>query len=322
LDLLRDHFRTTAAHNLFLTGEVLKLSQLFEEHGIAAVPFKGPVLAASAYGSLALREFCDLDILVHKRDCLRAGRVLLSQGYEQVDGTGDADKYSHTFVSDNGVAVDLHWGIAERYFCFTLNPERLWARLVASCLAGTTIRTFSPEDTLLMLCMHGAKHRWDRLAWICDIAELTRTHQRMDWAQLITYSAELGSQRMLFLGVLLATDLLGAQLPDHVYRRIRSDPAVTLLAANVREWILQGADSGARVVERESFYLTMRERGRDRAQYFLRLLPRLMIPNAQDRELLPLPRTLSLFYWLLRPIRLVVTYGNPLALLKRLVGLL
>ena len=32
--------------------------------GIAAIPYKGPVLAAAVYGNLALRTFSDLDILV------------------------------------------------------------------------------------------------------------------------------------------------------------------------------------------------------------------------------------------------------------------
>jgi len=36
---------------------LLKLLDLFENHGIPAVPFKGPVLASSIYGDLSLRQF-------------------------------------------------------------------------------------------------------------------------------------------------------------------------------------------------------------------------------------------------------------------------
>lgn len=61
---LRDYFHSSAFHNLFLTKELLKLLNLFESHSIPAIPYKGPVLAVSAYGNLSLRQISDLDILV------------------------------------------------------------------------------------------------------------------------------------------------------------------------------------------------------------------------------------------------------------------
>ena len=94
LDQLRDYFHNLARRNLFLTRELLKLLNLFQAHEIPAIPYKGPVLAASAYGNLALRQFCDLDILIHKQDALRVKSLLLNQGYrlsqEQPSGAQEA----------------------------------------------------------------------------------------------------------------------------------------------------------------------------------------------------------------------------------------
>src|SRR5215218_2458387 len=81
LKQLSSHFRENSLHNLSLTRELLRLLRVFETHGIAAVPYKGPVLATFAYGNLALREFGDLDILVRRQDILRAGELLASSGY-------------------------------------------------------------------------------------------------------------------------------------------------------------------------------------------------------------------------------------------------
>ena len=61
---LQTHARANAARNLRLGGELLQLLQLFEAQDLPALPFKGPTLAALAYGSVALREFGDLDLLV------------------------------------------------------------------------------------------------------------------------------------------------------------------------------------------------------------------------------------------------------------------
>src|SRR5262249_32026760 len=59
-------FQRNALNNLYLTGELLKALNLWETHGIAAIAFKGPTLAASVYGSLALRQSGDLDILLRR----------------------------------------------------------------------------------------------------------------------------------------------------------------------------------------------------------------------------------------------------------------
>ena len=74
-------FIENSLHNLFMTGELFKLLDLFGAHGIGAIPYKGPTLAALAYGNLALREFDDLDLLLPERDIPRARDLLIAQGF-------------------------------------------------------------------------------------------------------------------------------------------------------------------------------------------------------------------------------------------------
>lgn len=78
---LEELYNANARRNLFLTGELLKLLHLFEEHKIPAIPYKGPAIASSVYGDLALRQFSDLDILIKRQDVLKAGDILVSFGY-------------------------------------------------------------------------------------------------------------------------------------------------------------------------------------------------------------------------------------------------
>ena len=82
LNKLRTLFHTNARANLLTTGDLLKLLSMLEEHGIAAIPFKGPVLAASAYGDVSLRQYMDLDIIPicgATANCCRCdGRKILS----------------------------------------------------------------------------------------------------------------------------------------------------------------------------------------------------------------------------------------------------
>ena len=54
---LHDWFQVHVQRNFLLTAELLKLLRLFAAHGIRALPYKGPVLAASVYGDVSLRAF-------------------------------------------------------------------------------------------------------------------------------------------------------------------------------------------------------------------------------------------------------------------------
>ena len=48
------------------------------------------------------------------------------------------------------------------------------------------------EDLLIDLCAHGCKHLWQRLAWIGDIAALTRS-RRLAWDVVIARAAGAGT---------------------------------------------------------------------------------------------------------------------------------
>ena len=78
---LKDYFRKNALRNLVLTGELLKLINLFEMEGIPCIPYKGSTLAVLLYGDLSLRQFDDIDILVHKENVLKAKEILVAYGY-------------------------------------------------------------------------------------------------------------------------------------------------------------------------------------------------------------------------------------------------
>lgn len=308
LGQLREYFHSLALRNVFLTKELLKLLNLFKAHGIPAIPFKGPVLAASAYGNLSLRQFCDLDILVSEGEFLRTKDLLLSQGYKLQLQLSWESSFVH---EDSKVNVDLHQGITPMHFALPLDFASLWSRLEPVSLAGKTVLNLPPEDLLLILCINGARDFWERrerLAQICDIAEVIRVHQDMDWNRVIEQASTLGSERILLLGLFLARDLLGCALPEKVLQRIHADPVVKSLAAQVCERLLGEATGPPKLFEGSLFYLKARERVQDKILYFV-------TPNQNDRNILSLPKFLSFLYYPLRPIRLAEKYG--LSRLKR-----
>jgi hypothetical protein len=312
LDKLRDHFHTRTRHNLILTGELLKLLKLFEGGEIQAVPLRGPALAASLYGDLALRQFGDLDILVQRQDVLRVKDLLVSSGYRPLFPLPAREEAifwrgEHTFILEpGGVLVDLHWDVNKGFFSSAPDQAVLWERIERTSLEGHSILGLSREDLFMLLCMHGAKHNWERLDWICDIAEYVRVHGEMDWHQTLEEAGELGIKRMISLGLFLANSLLGAELPEDVRKEVRADRVVKSLAGQVCKGLFREAGDRTGFVEKRLFYLRSMERLRDRIGH---LFDRVITPTPWVWELVRLPSTLFFLYYLIRPLELVGRHG-------------
>jgi hypothetical protein len=262
---------------LSLLGDLLRLRNELRSHGIAAVPYKGPVLAMQLYGSPALRLGGDLDILVRRDQAALARQVMIELGYtpEHSSSHGEADfiirsRYSEQFNRNGQAQVELHWAFTNQDIGLRLGLEQLEPRLGSVRIGGADVPVFGNDDLLIILSVHGAKHRWERLEWLCGLAEAVRQAPGTDWDGLVERASRLGVRRMLLLGLLLAADLLDAPVPPHVLRAARADTAVTRLAAQVPQLLLEpplGRDAVSLPVDR--FRYALRERWRDRIRFVL-----------------------------------------------------
>lgn len=310
---LREYALRVSAMNTYLTGELRHLLEAFEARGVSAIPYKGPALALEAYGSIALRYFCDLDILVRKRDFAAAREILGARGLRPYQGLGLQQQSvmlrtqcNLPFTRDDDrTIVEIHWEVAARHYSRALDAEGLWARSRPSVFAGAGVRLLAPADLLLALCVHGSKHLWERLSWVCDIAQIVGRAQGLDWDALLRRARETGSTRLLLLGLNLADELLGARLPRIVRARIAADASVEKLTRRILAGLFHEGGSAEGMSGYFSFQLHARERLRDKLRYFRYSLS----PTDEDVAQMSLPRPLTFAYYLLRPLRLLRTGG-------------
>lgn len=327
---LKEQIQVDIQGNLFLTKELLHLLALFKRHCLLALPYKGPVLAASIYHELALRPFNDLDILVHEQDILLAVDLLISCGYEIIRPPSVAQtrkSFQSLWVNqlvekslwayqlvlwhpDRQVVVELHWRITPKYV-FPNNPEQLWQDLKPVTLGGVTVLSFAPENLLWFLCVHGAKHQWRRLNWLCDIAELIRVYPNLNWEQIVAQAAKLGIERRLYLGLFLVKYLLQTPLPKVIETKIHTTPHVKVLAQQVMERVFDGTEQtiGFPSLEQFAFHLRAMDRMADRARYLLHFAKGIDTTITTDQAWVKPFSFLSLFSYLHRPLRLAKTYG-------------
>jgi hypothetical protein len=309
---LKERLHYRAARNLLLAARLMEILDLFERNGIQAIPYKGPVLAAAVYGNLSLREFSDLDILVRRSDVERASRSMASLGYSlDVELTDWQQRSSlrdyceHQFThSVNETLVELQWAIVPPYFRIPLEYEGLWERAVTVEVAGRSVTTLCAEDLLLVLCIHGGKHQWESLEWVCGVAELIRVYEEIDWARVVEHASEIHARRVLFVGLSLAARLARAPIPDWLLKQIEDDVAVNRLALQVCRELFSEAEQQP-LFQRSLFHLRSKERWEDRVYHCLDLATR---PTAKDWTFLSLPRGLSLLYYPARAVRLTQKY--------------
>jgi hypothetical protein len=317
---LRHDFKSNTARNLLLTGELRTALTCFENNGIPAIAFKGPVLAQQIYKNVALRRCTDLDILILKRDLERVKEVLSSIGYqprEPWNGTRGQliIKYGYEYPFyriANTVAIDVHWELAVRPRINIPEMADLLQKAPSISLLGTRLSTLSPEDLLLACCVHGTKHCWYYLSLTCDIAEIVRANPELNWNMLIHDAAILHSERMLFVGLCLATDLLGAPLPQKILQRIRDDISVRTLADEIERRLFRERTE----LCDDLFFYRVKERVRDRVGAALWYVT---IPKPEDYETLPLPAPLIKLYYVVRPVRVATRATSWARFVKRVL---
>lgn len=314
--LIASDLRRAAASNsrrsLALVAELVKVLRLLDGAGIHAVPWKGPLLSQRAYGDLGSRYFFDLDVLVRAADLPRARDLLATIGFRTEKPMSAAQQAAYVehqgeleLVRDSdGVWLELHTAIVPTYYSAGTSSDDLWDRLVDAHIGRYRVPALAITDDLEALCVHGSKHRWERLIWIVDVAMMSRLLAAEDWQQLWDAARHNGTLRMVHLGLLLASDLCAAAIPSSVVRSARGDRVAVGLASEVGRDLF---DPRSHRADALVFHTRMRERSVDRVRYLFNVF---FTASGADWEALALPRGLFPLYALIRPLRLSLKYGR------------
>ena len=264
-----------ARRSLWFTGELFSVMETLSAAGILAVPYKGPTLAATAQGDLMLRQFHDLDILISRADWPRSKQALLNAGFIPKDELSSREEkaylqsacdftFHHPPVKN---VLEMHWDIVPRFFNVHIPIERMLARAQPVELCGRPVLSLTPEDLLLCLMVHGAKHAWSRLCWLSDLAYLI-LHVDIDPELLRQRAESWRIGRIAQVGLFLTQWVLGSELPQSLEAWIQRDPPSAVLAQKLAGNLFR--DSKLQTESFAYFWLFGRQREdvRDRLQLF------------------------------------------------------
>jgi hypothetical protein len=298
--------------NLDAVAELIRVLDLLGAAGITGLPFKGPVLARTAYGDVGSRRFLDLDVLVDPDTVPAALEVLGAAGYRPVFDLTDrqwraARRHEHAaaLVDGAGHLFELHWAIADRASMLPRDCGPLFDRATTVSLGGRQVATLDPTDQLAIVAIHGGRHLWERLAWVCDVAEAAAT-PGADPDRAYDMARGAGYGKAVPVAFRVAERVLGTPAPTKRLRRAAAARSIEATCDAVLPLVL--APGGP---ERASARTFARQRARimDRRSAALRGMVRATVtPTASDWGVVRLPDALWPVYYPVRLGRLLASY--------------
>jgi hypothetical protein len=301
---LRTAYDANLRRSLWFSAELTRVMQHFERRQLRAIPYKGPVLAQTLYCDAGLRSFSDLDFLISPRDFERARQALAEIGYRPAAKLAPAIERlwlqignERTFDGSAGKnLIELQWALLPHFYAVDLPAEHLLERAGGTVIGGCEVPCLSPEDSLLVLCLHAAKHLWTRLIWLTDIAETLRL-PLIDYALVFSRARALGITRILGVSFWLVKNVLHGDLAEPAEEIAAADPRVAALGREFAERLARGAAYDFESTEYFRLIMKLRERRGDRWRYLRRLV---WTPSSGDVAALRLPERLFPLYRIVR----------------------
>jgi len=134
LKKLETIYRLNALRNLLYSKAFNEIVTNFNRASIRTIPLKGIEFLHSIYAhNIALRNLCDIDILVEKQNVSRAEKILVDMGYKKKKTSLRSSRrnFHSVFLGSRGkqpITIELHWDVDFSESPFNLNIAELWER--------------------------------------------------------------------------------------------------------------------------------------------------------------------------------------------------
>jgi len=294
--------------SMMMTSELVKLMKVIEEENICALAFKGPVLSQIAYGNISLRQYVDLDILIRKEEIFKVERLLKNYGYEKLFKlTKNQEKKWLDDTHDIGfinkvkdIHCEVHWSFLDEDFPMQIELKPFFEETQLVKMPVSEVRTFSNENLLYYLCIHGSKHLWERVEWLNDIDRLIRGYD-INWNTIIDKADKEGFAKMFYLGLALCNRYLDTPLPKPILEHINKYNFFNTLIADIYNTWTKEYD----VIESTRFIALLFPKKYQQISYIAKTIFK---PTLNEYKIIDLPRSMYFGYYFIRLYLLIKKY--------------
>lgn len=211
--------------------ELDRVLQALGRAGCRPVVLKGGSLAVGHYPRPEQRWFADLDLLVDQGERELVFDTLARLGY-RFRRTGRKYHYyehyhfHHILVSNQGVAVEVHWAITLPNSVYRYDLDALRRRAVEVSLDGLTLRAPHAVDQVLHGVLQGLAGGFRDLRRVLDLHLLEKTLTSADHQELCQRARAGNFATGLWLQYHLREEILGEPIPRSIDEECHPGPSV------------------------------------------------------------------------------------------------
>jgi len=236
IDEWQSEYERQKKHLEFLREKSKEICELMAENGIPMVILKNGGIMLGMMDNAAKCPMEDIDSLVRKSDFYRAHEILINNGFVfKFRSAYEAEKLDEAYRDGS-----------TEYYILTPDGEKMWFELAWRAVAGRWIRpdlepdtnefidrsympdgtkvgVLCPEDNLLQVCIHTAKHSYVRAPGLRLHMDVDRivAHTDIDWDLFIKKVKEAHVKTSTYLSLYIPTVIFGTRIPREVLDELR-----------------------------------------------------------------------------------------------------
>ncbi|QDK82412.1 nucleotidyltransferase family protein [Spirosoma sp. KCTC 42546] len=235
-DVLKNSSIRQSVFDLLASQEILSLLKFLESHNIEVLPSKGILFIHELYDKKSIRESFDLDILVRRKDAVKALKLLVEEAKYHFILPDDfiekktTDDIIHSLLSisghhevglkraDSEIHIDFHWDAYEDFYQYQLPTGSLFKDQANKFFFNSICKIPSKEAIFWMLIIHhGGREMWLRLKYFCDLFVFYQKYGNdIDWGQIVLEAEKFKMKRIIINAFYCLETLFNIKLPDSI----------------------------------------------------------------------------------------------------------
>lgn len=228
----------------FMIDKLKEVSEIFYRTGIPIVALKNGGIAVAMIDDMAKCPMGDIDTLVNKKDFIEAHNILLEMGFKfkfrseyenedlQMAFKDGGAEYLFTDSNGNDMWFEMSWRpMAGRWIRLDREPNADELINNSMYAYNSKVRVLSPEDNLLQVAVHTAKHSYVREPGFrlhLDVERIVKLN-KIDWKLFIKKVNEVGVKTAVYFSLFIPSVLFGTPIPKPVLDDLKPSKVKVLL---------------------------------------------------------------------------------------------
>lgn len=250
---VREAHKRNALSAMQSAAHLMKIAGALAAAGIPALPLKGVCLAALHYGDIAARHAGDIDLLVAPAHLARANAIMRELGYLRISNEThavmqepfDEDMYFrlHSMhLSTDGAIVELHFQLHFNPAVLTVDVAEIVGLGIRARFGKASLAAMPNDLQFIFLATHGARHEWERLQWIYDIAIMADHASDAEIREWLATAEKHRLTNPAIQALVLAQRIFGISLPAEVARAHRKSLRIRYMVRRAERAMLRGPE--------------------------------------------------------------------------------